>query len=192
MRALRKRSRWGIWAAVALAALLSACLWSDEDPPWVYTPDMREAIPYESFSSNPVFADGKTLQAPASGSIARGHLPLPFGPGPEEAARAGESLYPPIEPTPANLARGEHLYTSFCAVCHGEAGLGDGPIIPKLAPPPAYTSPPIRDYPPGRLMHVATWGTGRMNGYRGQIAAEDRWRIVLYVQTLQQAQGATP
>lgn len=184
--------RRAVWVLAALAVLQTACLWSDEKPPFTYAPDMRVAVPYESFSANPIFADGKTMQSPAPGTIARGHPPFAFGPGAEQAVRAGQTLELPIAPTATNLARGAHLYATFCAICHGPSGLGDGPMTGSIAPPPAYSSLPVRDYPPGRLMHVATWGTGRMSGYRGQIETDDRWRIVLHVQTLQRPREASP
>lgn len=177
-------------AAVLLLALLgSGCFLSSEKPAWDYLPDMRYSVPYDSFAPNPVFHDHKTLQRPAPGTIPRGFLPFPYGPGPEEAERAGRELANPWPATPEVLARGEHLYRTFCRVCHGETGAGDGPLVPKIAPPPAYDSEGVRNHPPGRLFHIMTWGTGRMPSYRAQISQDDRWRLVHWVQKLQRRQG---
>ncbi len=173
------------------AALLAAgCFWSSEQPSWEYLPDMRYSVPYDSFAANPVFGDGKTLRRPAPGTIPRGFLPFPYGP--DEAERAGRELENPWPATPEVLARGEHLYRTFCRVCHGETGAGDGPLVPEIAPPPAYTSTGVRDYPPGRIFHVVTRGTGRMPSYRVQISRDDRWKLVHWVARLQRGEGGAP
>lgn len=48
-------------------------------------------------------------------------------------------LPPPVHPqTPEHLAvkRGHEIYHSYCAVCHGINGDGDGPVAPDLRVPP--------------------------------------------------------
>lgn len=172
--------------------LVTGCFWSSEEPTWDYLPDMRYSVPYDAFAANPIFADGKTLRRPAPGTIPRGFLPFPFGPEASEAERAGRELTNPFPDTPQVLARGEHLYTTFCEVCHGATGAGDGPIVPKIAPPPAYTSADVRNHPPGRILHIITYGSGRMPPYRTQISQDDRWRLVHWVAKLQHAGEPTP
>ena len=39
--------------------------------------------------------------------------------------------------TADTLAQGHALYSTFCFVCHGEHGKGDGPLIPRIPNPPA-------------------------------------------------------
>ena len=39
--------------------------------------------------------------------------------------------------TPTSAASGEEMYMSYCAVCHGKAGKGDGPAASALKAPPA-------------------------------------------------------
>ena len=173
---------------LVVSLLCTGCVWSSEEPPWDYLPDMRHSVPYDSFAVNPILEGRKTLRHPAPGTIPRGFLPFPYGPEPEEAERAGRELTNPWPESPEVLARGEHLYQTFCEVCHGTTGAGDGPLIPKIAPPPAYTSSGVRDYPPGRLFHVISRGFGRMPAYRVQISQDDRWRLVHWVAKLQQAE----
>jgi mono/diheme cytochrome c family protein len=150
-----------------------------------YMPDMARPVPYEAFSSNPVTRNGLTLQAPVAGTVARGARPLHYGPEPEEAERAGRELTDPFPPTPEVLARGRHVYVTFCAVCHGAAGAGDGPIVPKFPHPPSYQSARLRAMPEGQVFHVVTFGTALMPGYAAQIQPDDRWKVVRYVQHLQ-------
>jgi mono/diheme cytochrome c family protein len=64
------------------------------------------------------------------------------------------------------------------------AGDGDGPLVPMIPNPPAYTSERVRSMRAGHLFHVITYGAGRMPSYASQIPANDRWLIVGYVDTL--------
>ncbi len=59
-------------------------------------PDMKYTPAWEAFAANPNFPDGRTMQAPVPGTIARGHLPLHFAPTKEDAIRAGEILDNPF------------------------------------------------------------------------------------------------
>ena len=52
-------------------------------------------------------------------------------PIPEEYAR----LINPIVADEASLARGKDAFILYCAVCHGETGLGDGLAAENLFPP---------------------------------------------------------
>jgi mono/diheme cytochrome c family protein len=156
-----------------------------------YMPDMARSLPYDAFARNPVTRDGKTLQPPVVGTVPRGFLPFRYRPTTEDAARAGRELSDPLPVTPASRARGKVLYEIFCLVCHGPSGQGDGPLVPRIPNPPAYSSERVRAFPPGRIYHVITLGSGSMPSYASQISTEDRWLIVRYVQTLQTS-GATP
>jgi mono/diheme cytochrome c family protein len=173
-------------AAAAVCSLASlGCAVDHGRPGYEYMPDMARSPAYGSFAANPATRDGKTLQAPAPGTIPRGFLPLRYGPSPEGAARAGVELRNPVPLTAATLAQGRRLYEAFCLVCHGARGRGDGPLVPKIPNPPAYDSPRVREMPAGRLFHVISHGSGRMAAYASQVPAADRWRIVHYVQSLQ-------
>ena len=154
-----------------------------------YMPDMAHSIPYDAFAKNPVTRDGKTLQLPVAGTVPRGFAPFRYGPGADEAERAGREVIDARAVTPESLARGKALYETFCLVCHGARGKGDGPLVPKIPNPPAYSSERVRAFPPGRIYHVITLGTGNMPSYASQVSAEERWLIVHYVQTLQALEG---
>ena len=62
---------------------------------------MAYSVAHETFAASPVFADGKTLQAPPAGAIARGRLPLRFSGTAAEAERAGRELHNPLDSTDA-------------------------------------------------------------------------------------------
>lgn len=174
----------------SLLLTVTACERDPRKPGYEVMPEMVHAVPYESFALNPVTEDGKTLQLPAPGTVPRGFMPYHYGDTPEEAERAGRELLNPISAAPTVFARGKQVYETFCLVCHGPEGKGDGPLIPKFPNPPSFTSKAVREYPEGRIYHVVTKGFGLMASYASQISQEDRWKLVHYVQTLQRPAGA--
>jgi mono/diheme cytochrome c family protein len=157
-------------------------------PGYELLPDMAHSVAYDAYSPNPVTRDGLTLQPPVPGTLAvGGPLPFRYAATPEDAERAGRELRNPVRPSPAALRRGHEVYQTFCSVCHGTLGAGDGPIIAKKFPnPPSYTSPRLLAMPDGQIFHVITRGTAVMPSYAGQISPEDRWKVIHYVRRLQE------
>ncbi len=154
-----------------------------------FLPDMVDQPRFGATEPNPYFPDGKTLRKPVDGTVARGAAPLRYEPSPEEAVKAGEELVSPFLPAdhePAS-ARGRVLYARFCVPCHGETGVGDGPVALRGFPPPAsLLAEKARDLADGRIFHILTYGQGNMPGYATQITREDRWRVILFVRSLQE------
>lgn len=86
------------------------------------------------------------------------------------------------------LGRGEGLYRQYCVVCHGNAGMGDGPVVgenrlPAL-PTLDLTSERAVGLTDGYIWGMIANGRGVMPAYR-RIPADDRWYIVNYVRQLQ-------
>jgi mono/diheme cytochrome c family protein len=152
-----------------------------------YFPDMAHSPRYDAFEPNPVFADGKTLQAPPPGTIARGLMPVRYEATAADAQRAGRELTSPLAADDAAaLARGRQLYETFCVPCHGTGGRGDGPVVKRGVPPPAsLVAGRAPTLPDGHLFHILTYGQNNMASYAAQIDREDRWRVILYVRSLQ-------
>ncbi len=175
--------RWAL--AILCAAAVSACGSASKKRGFEYTTDMTYSLAYDSFAPNPVTRDGLTLQRPVPGTIARGYLPLHYRATTEDAERAGRELRNPVPRTARSAAEGQALFETYCSVCHGKQGAGDGPLIPKIPNPPAYTSARVRSMPVGRIFHVVTFGSGRMASHASQLSARDRWLIAAHVQTLQ-------
>ena len=112
-----------------------------------------------------------------------------FTPGAEEAKRAGAELQMPIDATDASLTRGKVLFDSFCSVCHGDGGEGDGPIIGRYPNPPSLLANHAKGLPDGQLWHIITHGQGIMPPYKYQVRPEDRWKLIQYVR--QEIMGMT-
>jgi mono/diheme cytochrome c family protein len=142
--------------------------------------DMAKTKAHKAFTQNSNYF-------PVEGTIARGFLPFPYGPGKEEAKRAGEELQNPIvAPADKDLTRGKAVFQNFCMPCHGEKGLGDGLVAKRgFPPPPSLKGENALAMKDGELYHVITLGTGNMPPYAIQIQREDRWKLVHYMRSLQ-------
>jgi putative copper resistance protein D len=100
-------------------------------------------------------------------------------------------LRPSVPYNAASIANGLHLYTQHCALCHGEAGAGDGPLAPGLRPRPAdLTARHTADHTAGDLFWWLTHGRPRtaMPGFGAQLSAEERWDVINYIRTLAAAE----
>jgi len=178
--------------AILLASVIAACQPGDQ-PGSEYMPDMARGPAYKAFAPNRATRNGITLQRPVPGTIARGYHPFHYGKGEAEAERAGRELTDPFHPTPPTLDKGKLLYETYCLVCHGAQGKGDGPISSKIPPPPSYKSERLLGFLPGRIFHVITLGSNKMPSYAAQLSPEDRWLIITYVRAvLQELPEAAP
>ena len=171
--------------AILLASFAWACQPGDK-PGWEYMPDMARGPGYKAFAPNQATHDGITLQRPVAGTIARGYRPFHYDKGEAEAQRAGRELRNPYRGTPDVLERGKALYQIYCMVCHGETGKGDGPIAAKIPPPTSYLTDRLLAYPPGRMFHIITVGSGKMPSYAVQLAPDERWQVITYVRKVLQ------
>ena len=118
-------------AAVWLALLALACAGRTEKRAYEYTTDMERSRAYRSFSA-------MTLRRPVPGTIARDYQPFHYAATEEDAARAGRELRSPYQ---GSAVAGKELYSTYCFVCHGAQGRGDGPLVPRIPNPPSYLSP---------------------------------------------------
>jgi mono/diheme cytochrome c family protein len=190
MRRLRPAAVLSVAALAAAAA--AGCRAQRDARAAEYMPDMARGPAFKAFAPNPATRDGLTLQRPVPGTIARGHSPFHYGPGEEEAARAGRELVPPFAPTARTLDEGRGLYQTYCLVCHGAEGKGNGPLAGKIPPPPSYATDRLMAYPPGRIFHVISAGAGKMPPYAAQLDADERWKVVMYVKAKLQTPALPP
>jgi mono/diheme cytochrome c family protein len=125
---------------------------------------------------------------PVEGTIPRGYELYPFEA--HEIDRAG-ALKNPLQRTKAVLERGQLMFNTYCMVCHGAYGEGDGSVVPKYPRPPSLQSEKILGYPDGKIFHVITRGQNLMPSYASQIARADRWAIIHYIRAIQKAKNPT-
>lgn len=97
------------------------------------------------------------------------------------------------------LERGEERFNIYCATCHGLVGDGNGLISlramalqqPTWIKPLSLHDKSVVEQPVGKIFGTITNGIRRMPGYASQIAPQDRWAIVAYVQALQRSQSTS-
>jgi mono/diheme cytochrome c family protein len=193
-RNIKQHMKLWLLAATAPTLLWIGCGGDKSDPGIEYAPDMYHSVAYDPLSqidANPHTRDGKNLIEPVKGTIARGQLDFiyPYANTPEDYERAGIELKIPadIDSSEATVAEGKRIYLQYCAVCHGENGMADGPIVvaEKFPPPPAYNSPLLKNLPAGKMYHSITHGKNLMGSYASQVNPTERWKIIRFIQTLQ-------
>lgn len=204
-----------VLAAVALVPPLliaRARATTSEEPPLSWFTDMDFQPKFKSQTESSLFADGRAMRPPVTGTVARGELQqddrLYRGVEPEapRAFALNETGSPepnwaetiPLPVTGELMRRGRQRYNVVCATCHGRAGDGDGPVsVRALAleqgtwvPPTSIHADHVRKQPAGKLFSTITNGVRKMPGYGDQISPEDRWAIVLYLRALQRTRDA--
>lgn len=195
------RKIFSIIVSVAAVAQLASCTNDDpKKPGYEYMPNMYRSPSYETYSANPLFADSMTARQPVAGTVARGNeiyndydrLPYQYPNTPEGYEAAGTGLHSPLAKSEATIAEGKVLYTNYCSHCHGASGKGDGAVALNNGPiPPAYSSDLLKNLPEGKMYHSITYGKNMMGSHASQLTPTQRWKIIMYVQTLQNPGGTT-
>ncbi len=143
-------------------------------PDMAYTPGIKAQAP-------------GSMRMPVKGTVSREHQSYPY----RDVLVAGRELKNPLASTAAILERGQKMYNTYCIVCHGAYGEGDGSVVPKYPRPPSLQSDKVRGYADGSIFHVVTMGQNLMPSYASQISADDRWATIHYVRALQRAKHPT-
>ncbi|MDT8307598.1 MAG: cytochrome c [Anaerolineae bacterium] len=100
------------------------------------------------------------------------------------------SLTNPVEATEDSLERGGELYTTYCATCHGDGGMGDGPTAANLDPAPvaiAHTAQMMGDN--YLFWRISEGGAiepfnSAMPAWKGVLDEQQRWDVINYVRAL--------
>ena len=154
--------------------------------------DMTYSPAYHAFEANRNFQNGRTLQAPVVGSVARGTQLFHFQPTPQDAIRAGQRLQNPFDLAAPNgraaAGRGQVVFQTFCNPCHGSDGSGNGLVAQRgFPPPPSLLTGKSRQIKDGQLFHILTMGQGSMPEFAAQLSPRRRWEVIAYLRQLQQA-----
>lgn len=99
----------------------------------------------------------------------------------------------PLSITPQTLAAGRALFQKNCRRCHGPKGVGDGPDAdPDHMADMDLTNPKrAADNPDGVIFHKVWNGRSKpkMPAFKDELARDQVWAIVGYVQTLRKRAG---
>ncbi|HJR54768.1 MAG TPA: cytochrome c [Gemmatimonadota bacterium] len=107
-----------------------------------------------------------------------------------DLTNADERVSNPQPSSPASLEMGRAYYDTFCAVCHGATGLGNGPLSKRFPAIPAIATGQVAGYTDPYVFALISKGRGLMPEY-SRIPVSARWDIVNYVRTLSPGAGAT-
>ena len=191
-----KRSTGVLFGMAAILMLAVSCSDVKRTPGKVYMPDMAYSRAYETYSTNPVFADGRTSQAPVTGTVKRGdEFPVHIEKdaiGDTTHYFASRQLPNPIASlTDAELKETERLYLINCGICHGPKLDGNGPLWNNGDGP--YPSKPAtlvgdskyESMPEGQMFYSLTYGKNLMGSYASQLSAKQRWQVIHYIKVKQ-------
>jgi mono/diheme cytochrome c family protein len=164
-------------ALVAVVTGLGACSWFTdfkEQPKWDPWESPSDTIPMRGNPQNSVSVFGT-----AAPGYQYGRLPT-IG-----AVDSMAGIANPVAADARSLHNGRMYYQINCAVCHGEAGKGDGPATAthQLFPPPLIGAS-AEGRSDGYIWGIIRNGRGAMPSYN-RIEELDRWDVVNYVRGLQ-------
>jgi copper transport protein len=127
------------------------------------------------------------------GALALGLVLLALGTVFTPPASAG-IVTNPIVPDETSLARGKDVYTQNCAVCHGPAGRGNGPLAIGMNPPPADFVAHVTQHSDETLFDWISKGIAgtSMQGWDKSLSETDRWHTINYIQALAERASAPP
>jgi mono/diheme cytochrome c family protein len=165
---------------------LTSCDHDRNKPGYSFYPDMESSQAYDTYSSNPVFKDGKTNQAPVANTVPRNHIPYRFQKNDTSLKAAGIELRNPYAGDETVLDEGKRLYGIYCNMCHGETGDGKGHLFTSgkyTYPPASLLSDRAKARPDGEVFHIISVGYGIMGAHQSQITPDERWKIIEYVKT---------
>ncbi len=189
--------------------LLIGCKAGKDNAGYEYAPNMYHSVAYEPlkqivdkesglwvnstnedigeyYSSNPHNHKDYEINMlePVANTVRRGDY-LPYRIPKDSLALAAATVKNPLSNTKEITAEGKVLYGRFCGHCHGANGIEPGLVGERYAGVPSYTSAAVKNTTEGQIFHVITYGKGRMGAHASQLNQEERWKIVRYVQTLQ-------
>lgn len=140
------------------------------------------------------FVDGSAttnaIAVPVNGSV-----PYYYEDTEEERTRAmKEIIKNPFPITEAGLKSGEELYNTFCGICHGKKGDGNGWLVDEKNTNQVYPAQPANFLSElflevgntnGRYYHSIMYGKNVMGAYADKISYEERWNVIHWIRALQ-------
>ena len=118
---------------------------------------------------------------------------------PSGAAAEGSQAAHPAKITPADIARknpvkfttlsverGQKIYKTQCAMCHGEKGDGKGDMVEEMKiHPPDLTKPEtLKDRTDGALYAIIGAGSEAMPSQGTRLSDAHKWNLVNYLRSL--------
>ncbi|MDX1389672.1 MAG: cytochrome c [Acidobacteriota bacterium] len=108
---------------------------------------------------------------------------------PSEIPEAEKNRKNPVETTPESIERGQTLFWSQCAMCHGEKGDGKGELAERYDFVVVdFTDAALqKKRTDGELFYLLTVGKDHMPGEGERMPDAWKWDLVNYIRTLDDA-----
>ncbi len=182
-----------LFAGLALSLTTSLGCWEQWSEDWF--PQMKWQKAIQAFEA--VEFEGQVgAFLPPEGTV-----PIDGGEAPVSNLidAASDGLVNPRPMSLASLNNGKEQYEIFCGPCHGNGGLGDGPVSmmgPLMGPlaavlPVAGPASIATMRSDGHIYTTIRYGRRRMPGY-SRIPSDDRWDIVNYIRYINGQKGVQP
>ncbi|HFA50087.1 MAG TPA: cytochrome c [Bacteroidetes bacterium] len=143
-----------------------------------------EAVSYTSSKMKNADEDGVTY--PLNGSV-----PYHY-PDTEDGRNLAiqQVRFNPFPITQDGIARGQELFTIYCAICHGDKGDGSGYLVRDNggkypAQPANFLLEDFVNSSNGRYYHAIMYGKNAMGSHADKLSYEERWQVIHYIRSLQ-------
>lgn len=180
------RRRISTLAALLLALGAGGCDYYYNDVP--SPDDLMHVVPwFDAMIKSPAVHPYETARVPRN--TVPGTVPITGGEADWFAewsvgnTTTADKLVNPLAGVAAS-AKGDTLYQTFCAVCHGHTGNADSPVSRQVAALP-LTTERAAAWSDGYIYSIIRYGRGVMPRYAAQVRGRNRWEIVNYVRKLQ-------
>ncbi len=90
----------------------------------------------------------------------------------------------PIQYNESSILIGGQIFGARCAGCHGNRGMGDGPIAVQLSPKPANLIKRLNNHSEGDFFWKIANGKGPMPGFKNKLSEKQIWDVINYIQSL--------
>ncbi len=101
--------------------------------------------------------------------------------------RQARDIPNPLPETDAMVAEGATLYDTYCALCHGAEGRGDGQLASFYRRMPDLTMRYVLNYPDGFVYTIIREGGRNMPRFADALSVDERWALVHFLGTLEPA-----
>ena len=141
---------------------------------------------YTSFSYGSDFYPSSATMVNVNGAV-----PYHYENTEDDRLRAMEEITAnPFPITEEGLAKGENLFTIYCAVCHGNNADGTGYIVREdgglyPAQPTNLLLDEFVTASEGRYYHTIMYGRNVMGSHADKLSFEERWQVIHYIRFLQ-------
>ena len=157
-------------ASILVSAAVATCAVTALALPWTSDMSRSRAVPPQTTG---------TLLPPAN-AMAIGHPRI------LDRIDADGRLTNPIPASPDVLKQGRALFDTYCAVCHGANGAGEGPVSQYFSGIPNLSAPAIQGYSDGLIYSIIREGGFSMPGYAETLSVSERWAVVHAVRAFRQ------